>query len=73
MAFLELLMSAPGRVFSRERILANVWGVHVDPLTNVVDVYVRRLRAKIDEGHALPLLKTVRGLGYRMDDLPDAG
>ena len=73
LAFLELLMSAPGRVFSRERILANVWGVHVDPLTNVVDVYVRRLRAKIDEGHALPLLKTVRGLGYRMDDLPEAG
>ena len=68
LAFLELLMSAPGRLFSRERILANVWGAQVDPLTNVVDVYVRRLRAKIDEGHALPLLKTVRGLGYRMDD-----
>ncbi len=55
------------------RILANVWVVHVDPLTNVVDVHMRCLRAKIDEGHALPLLKTVRGLGYRMDDLPDAG
>jgi DNA-binding response OmpR family regulator len=68
LAFLELLMSAPGRVFSRERILANVWGTYEDPLTNVVDVYVRRLRAKIDEGHALPLLKTVRGLGYKLDD-----
>jgi DNA-binding response OmpR family regulator len=68
LAFLELLMSAPGRLFSRERILANVWGTHEDPLTNIVDVYVRRLRSKIDEGHALPLLKTVRGLGYRLDD-----
>ncbi|WP_431103686.1 response regulator transcription factor [Roseateles noduli] len=70
LAFLELLMSAPGRLFSRERILSNVWGVNVDPLTNIVDVYVRRLRAKIDEGHPLPLLKTVRGLGYRLDDSP---
>ena len=70
LAFLELLMSAPGRLFSRERILANVWGTHEDPLTNIVDVYVRRLRGKIDEGHALPLLKTVRGLGYRLDDSP---
>jgi DNA-binding response OmpR family regulator len=70
LAFLELLMSAPGRLFSRERILANVWGTHEDPLTNIVDVYVRRLRGKIDEGHVLPLLKTVRGLGYRLDDSP---
>ncbi|ALV06962.1 response regulator transcription factor [Roseateles depolymerans] len=68
LAFLELLMAAPGRLFSRERILANVWGAQVDPLTNIVDVYVRRLRAKIDKDQALPLLKTVRGLGYRMDD-----
>jgi len=70
LAFLELLMSAPGRVYSRERILSNVWGTNEDPLTNVVDVYVRRLRAKIDEGHPLALLKTVRGLGYRLDDQP---
>lgn len=68
LAFLELLMSAPGRLYSRERILANVWGTYEDPLTNIVDVYVRRLRTKIDEGHALPLLKTVRGLGYKLDD-----
>jgi DNA-binding response OmpR family regulator len=67
LAFLELMMSAPGRVYSRERILANVWGTNEDPLTNVVDVYVRRLRTKIDDGHALALLKTVRGLGYRLD------
>ncbi|GAA0746261.1 response regulator transcription factor [Ideonella azotifigens] len=70
LAFLELLMSAPGRVYSRERILANVWGTNEDPLTNVVDVYVRRLRSKIDEGHALTLLKTVRGFGYKLDAEP---
>ncbi len=68
LAFLELLMSAPGRLYSRERILSNVWGANEDPLTNIVDVYIRRLRAKIDEGYDLPLLKTVRGLGYRLDD-----
>lgn len=70
LAFLELLMSAPGRIYSRERILSNVWGANEDPLTNIVDVYVRRLRAKIDEGHPLPLIKTVRGLGYRLDSEP---
>jgi DNA-binding response OmpR family regulator len=71
LAFLELLMTAPGRVYSRERILSNVWGTNEDPLTNIVDVYVRRLRAKIDEGHPVALLKTVRGLGYRLDNTPD--
>ena len=71
MAFLELLMSAPGRMFSRERILSNVWGVNEDPLTNVVDVYVKRLRIKIDEGRATPMLKTVRGFGYRLDAGPE--
>ncbi len=67
LALLELMMSAPGRLFSRERILANVWGASEDPLTNVVDVYIRRLRAKIDEGHAQALIHTVRGLGYRLE------
>ncbi len=67
LALLELLMSAPGRLFSRERILSNVWGTNEDPLTNVVDVYIRRLRGKIDDGHAQPLIHTVRGLGYRLE------
>jgi DNA-binding response OmpR family regulator len=66
MALLELLMSSPGRLFSRERILANVWGVDEDPLTNVVDVYIRRLRAKID-GDGPSMISTVRGLGYRLE------
>lgn len=67
LALLELMMSAPGRMFSRERILANVWGAQEDPLTNIVDVYIRRLRAKIDDGRATPLIQTVRGLGYRLE------
>lgn len=69
LALLELLMSAPGRLFSRERILANVWGTNEDPLTNIVDVYIRRLRSKIDEGQDHPLIHTLRGLGYRLEDL----
>lgn len=69
LALLELLMSAPGRLFSRERILSSVWGHNEDPLTNVVDVYIRRLRSKIDDGHAAPLIHTVRGLGYRLEQL----
>jgi DNA-binding response OmpR family regulator len=67
LALLELLMSAPGRLFSRERILASVWGHSEDPLTNVVDVYIRRLRSKIDDGYPTPLIHTVRGLGYRLE------
>jgi len=67
LALLELLMRHPGRVFSRERILNTVWGYSEDPLTNVVDVYIRRLRAKLDEGREAALIQTVRGLGYKMD------
>jgi DNA-binding response OmpR family regulator len=67
LALLELLMSAPGRLFSRERILSNVWGIDSDPLTNVVDVYVRRLRSKLDTPGEASRITTVRGLGYRLD------
>lgn len=69
LAVLELLMRNPGRLFSRERILANVWGSHEDPLTNIVDVYIRRLRSKMDEGFSPQLIHTVRGLGYRLEVL----
>ncbi|WP_394672799.1 response regulator transcription factor [Limnobacter sp.] len=71
LALVELLMSAPGRLFSRERILSNVWGVNEDPLTNVVDVYIRRLRAKIDLDDMAPLIHTQRGLGYRLESLQE--
>lgn len=67
LALLELLMSAPGKVFSRARIPSNVWGLSADPLTNVVDVYVRRLRAKIEPDGEPPLIRTVRGHGYKID------
>lgn len=67
LALLELLMSAPGRLFSRERILSNVWGIDEDPLTNVVDVYIRRLRSKLDAADCPSLIRTVRGLGYRLE------
>lgn len=66
LALLELLMAAPGRLFSRERILSNVWGSHEDPLTNVVDVYIRRLRLKIDQDNPVSMIETVRGLGYKI-------
>ncbi len=70
LALLELFMSAPGRVLSRERILANIWGAGEDPLTNVVDVYVRRLRAKIDKSSDdRSCITTVRGIGYRLEHI----
>ena len=71
LALLELLMSSPGKLFSRERILANVWGSHEDPLTNVVDVYIRRLRMKVEGDSNTAMIKTVRGLGYRLDLVND--
>lgn len=67
LALLEFMMSAPGRVMSRARILDSVWGYSTDPLTNVVDVYIRRLRAKIDDDEPTHLIKTVRGYGYKID------
>lgn len=67
LAILELLMSHPDTLFSRERILNNVWGLQHDPQTNVVDVYIGRLRKKIDPQAGASLIETVRGLGYRID------
>lgn len=61
---LLLFLTNVGRVLSRERILNAVWGLHADPLTNVVDVYVGRLRRKLgDEGERIA---TLRNVGYRM-------
>lgn len=66
-ALLECFMRMQGKVLSRTRILEQVWGYSADPLTNVVDVYIRQLRRKIDDDHDLKLLKTIRGYGYKMD------
>ena len=73
LAILELLMSNPGKLFSRERILSNVWGLNMDPLTNVVDVYIGKLRKKIDLDDSESLIETVRGLGYRLHLPPGHG
>jgi len=67
LAIIELLMSNPGTLFSRERILSNVWGLNMDPLTNVVDVYIGKLRKKIDTDGQDSIIETVRGLGYRLN------
>jgi DNA-binding response OmpR family regulator len=62
---LELLIRSPGRVYSRTQLLENVWGYDFDPQTNVVDVYIRRVRAKIDSPGSTSLIESVRGVGYR--------
>lgn len=62
---LRVLATNHDRVMSRTELLAEVWGIHFDPETNVVDVHVARLRRKLD-GHFKPLIHTVRGEGYVM-------
>lgn len=66
-AFLLLLMRNHGRVLSRTLIAESVWGLCSDVQTNVVDVLVRRLRAKVDTPFGRPLVQTIRGVGYMMD------
>ncbi len=65
---LEYLMRRPGRIVTRSMLLEQVWDMHFDPQTNVVDSQISRLRAKIDRDFAKPLLHTVRGMGYRLGD-----
>ena len=65
-ALLSYLMANTGTVVSRTRLLSNVWNYRFDPGTKVVDVYIRYLRKKIDEGEEKPLIETVRGFGYRL-------
>lgn len=63
---LKLLVMQAGKVVSRATILDSVWGYNTDPLTNVVDVYIRHLRAKVDTGESFQLIHTVRGFGYKL-------
>ncbi len=67
-ALLDYLASSPGRVFSRTMIIEHVWDHSFDGLTNIVDVYVRHLRGKIDDPFALKLIRTVRGVGYALGE-----
>jgi two-component system, OmpR family, copper resistance phosphate regulon response regulator CusR len=65
-ALLEYLMQNEGRCVTRTMIIENVWKMHSDTITNVVDVYVNYLRKKVDEGFEPKLIHTVRGAGYRL-------
>jgi len=67
LAIMELLMSHPETMFSRERILNNVWGLDMDPLTNAVDIHIGNLRKKIDRDDGESIIETVHGLGYRLN------
>ena len=63
---LSYMMENAGKVLSRARLLSNVWGYSFEPGTKIVDVYIRYLRSKIDDGEMRPLIHTVRGFGYKL-------
>ena len=65
-SLLEYLMRSPGRVLSRTQICEHVWNYGFDPETNLVDVYIQRIRKKIDRDFPEKLIETVRGIGYRI-------
>ena len=67
-SLLEYLATNPGRVFSRTMIIEHVWDQSFQGLTNIVDVYVRHLRKKIDDAFSIKLLRTVRGVGYSLNN-----
>ena len=70
-ALLEYLIANAGRVLSRTMIIDHVWDQSFDGATNIVDVYVRHLRNKVDDGHESKLIRTVRGVGYKISDEVD--
>jgi two-component system copper resistance phosphate regulon response regulator CusR len=72
-SLLEFFMLRVGRLVSRRQIAEHVWDENFDPLSNVIDVYVRRLRKKIDEGFDTPLIHTRRGEGYMLSDGKEGG
>jgi len=70
-SLLELLLKKRGEVFSRSAIASLIWDMNFDSDTNVIDVVVKRLRAKIDKPYDIKLIHTVRGMGYKIDYLPE--
>jgi DNA-binding response OmpR family regulator len=72
-ALLEFLAQNENRIVGREQIAEHVWDETFDPLSNVIDVYVKRLRAKLDSGHGRRLIHTRRGEGYILSARPEAG
>ncbi|MFW1710679.1 response regulator [Vibrio parahaemolyticus] len=71
-ALLELLMRKTGQVLSRTTIASLVWDMNFDSDTNVIDVAVKRLRSKVDKPFDKPLIHTVRGMGYKLEESHDA-
>jgi DNA-binding response OmpR family regulator len=67
-ALLDYLLRRPGQPVSRNHIVEDVWRMHGDSVTNVVDVYVNYLRRKIDAGAERPLIHTIRGVGYQIGE-----
>jgi two-component system, OmpR family, response regulator len=67
---LEYLMQSPDRVLTRTQICEHVWNYGFDPATNLVDVYIQRIRKKVDTGNLPKLIQTVRGVGYRISKTP---
>jgi DNA-binding response OmpR family regulator len=63
---LELLMRTPGNVYTRSELLEKVWDLQFDPSTNIVEVYVRKLRSKLADAGVGDVIETVRGVGYRL-------
>jgi DNA-binding response OmpR family regulator len=63
-ALLECLLRGAGRVLPRTFLIEKVWDFHFDTGTNVVEVYIKRVRGKIDDGYEIKLLHTIRGVGY---------
>src|SRR3984957_43622 len=68
-SLLECLMRAPGRVFTRTQLCQHIWEYQFDTETNLVDVYIQRLRRKVDDGEPIKLIQTIRRVGYRIGDL----
>jgi two-component system copper resistance phosphate regulon response regulator CusR len=71
-SLLEYLASHAGRVLSRTMIIEHVWDESFEGLTNIVDVYVRHLRAKVDDPYPAKLIRTVRGAGYSLGEDPES-
>ncbi len=65
-ALLEYMMQSSGRVFTRTQIYEHVWGYDFDPGTNLVDVYIRKIRSKLEAIHPDEVIETIRGTGYRI-------
>ena len=69
-ALLEFLMHNADRPVTRSHIIEHVWNIHFDSISNVVEVHINSLRNKLDRAAPVPLIHTVRGVGYMLSDKP---